>query len=268
MVLAKTLPGRFGHSRFCRTCGSLHMPFRRYLLFARRVFSGLRFGFAFRGTTRTPYPGRLRFGDKWVRIVRHGHETEFPDLIDVLLDDSYGLGRIKQANTIVDIGANIGLFSALARLRFPNATIQAYEPNPDTFRMAEQNLKGIATIYNSGVWATDGVARIHMRGSSPLGNQVIPDEGGNVSLVSFQTVLARAGGAIDLLKVDCEGAEWTFMNDPELFRAVGAIRMEYHLGGMQTVQHVRELALRLRYEIAKLEQNGPHHGILWLNRRP
>jgi FkbM family methyltransferase len=243
------------------------MPFKRYLLFARRIFRGSRFGFAFRGTTRTPYPDCLRFGDKWVRIVRHGHQTEFHDLVDVLLDDSYGLGRIKHANTIVDIGANIGLFSGFARLRFPNATIQAYEPDPDTFRMAEQNLAGLATIYNSGVWATDGVARVQTRGSSPLTNQVIPDEGGNVSLVSFRTVLDRAGGTIDLLKVDCEGAEWTFMKDPDLFRAVRAVRMEYHLvQGVQTVWHVQDLAIRLGYEITRFEKNGPCHGILWLDR--
>jgi len=244
------------------------MQNQRYLLFARRLYRGFRFGFAFRGTTRTPYPARLCFGGKWVRFSRHGHQTEFHDLIDVLLDDAYGLRRIRRARTIVDIGANIGLFSSFARLRFPQATIHAYEPDPITFRMAEQNLAGLATVYNAGVWSTDGAARIKRHGPSPLTNQVAPEEGGDVSLVSFRTVLDPAGGTIDLLKVDCEGAEWTFMKDPDLFQAVRAIRTEYHLvGGIQTIRHVHDLAIRLGYEITKLEKNGPHHGILWLDRR-
>ena len=47
------------------------------------------------------------------------------------------------------------------------------------------------------------------------------------------------------------------MKDPDLFRAVRAIRMEYHLvGGIQTVRHVHDLAVRLGYEINKLEKMG------------
>jgi hypothetical protein len=157
------------------------MQNQRYLLLARRLGWGIRFGFAFRGTTRTPYPARLCLGGKWVRIARHGHQLEFYDLIDVLLDDAYGLRRIKHARTIVDIGANIGLFSGLSRHQFPKATIHAYEPDAITFRMAEQNLAGLATVYNEGVWSADGAARIKRRGASSLTNQVAPEEGGCAS---------------------------------------------------------------------------------------
>jgi hypothetical protein len=134
--------------------------------------------------------------------------------------------------------------------------------------MAEQNLNGLATVYNDGVWSTECTARMRARNTSPLSNEVIPGSGGDVSLVSFRTVLDRAGGTIDLLKIDCEGAEWTFMNDPEMFRRVHAIRMEYHLDRGNTLQNVRELALRLGYEITRLRETSSNFGILWLDRDP
>src|SRR5262245_13013777 len=45
------------------------------------------------------------------------------------------------ARTIIDVGANIGLFSYYARLHAPNARIIAIEADPDTFAVLDLNLK-------------------------------------------------------------------------------------------------------------------------------
>jgi len=50
------------------------------------------------------------------------------DLIDIILDDCYGLEQLQKKTSnpnlkILDVGANVGLFSLAARLNFPQAVI-------------------------------------------------------------------------------------------------------------------------------------------------
>ncbi len=54
-------------------------------------------------------------------------------------------------------------------------------------------------------------------------------EEGNVRGTAFTEVIKRSGGQIDVLKMDCEGAEWDLLEEKELFKMVRSITMEYHL---------------------------------------
>jgi hypothetical protein len=61
-------------------------------------------------------------------------ERGVPELFrDIILDDEYWLHSLPatQIHTILDVGANIGLFSVAAKIHFPRACIHAYEPNLD-----------------------------------------------------------------------------------------------------------------------------------------
>jgi FkbM family methyltransferase len=44
------------------------------------------------------------------------------------------------AGCVIDIGANIGIFTMAVKLKAPNATVYAFEPIPDTFHVLEQNV--------------------------------------------------------------------------------------------------------------------------------
>jgi FkbM family methyltransferase len=46
--------------------------------------------------------------------------------------------------TIIDIGANVGLYSAEMRQKFPEAMIYAFEPLEDCFEKVEDRMKGDA----------------------------------------------------------------------------------------------------------------------------
>src|SRR5262245_18002458 len=52
---------------------------------------------------------------------------------EIFLRDQYPKALLKGAGTIIDVGANIGLFSYYARLHAPKARIIAIEADPDTF---------------------------------------------------------------------------------------------------------------------------------------
>jgi hypothetical protein len=73
------------------------------------------------------------------------------------------------------------------------------------------------------------------------------------------------GGALDLLKLDCEGAEWDIFKDVEALRQVRLIRMEYHLTDGRSLDDLTIHAKRLGFHIERLEPNQGF-GIAWLSR--
>jgi FkbM family methyltransferase len=54
-------------------------------------------------------------------------------------NQNFGLD-IDKANCIIDVGANIGIFTLYSKLRNPLATIYSIEPIPDTFEILKLNI--------------------------------------------------------------------------------------------------------------------------------
>lgn len=239
----------------------------RILTLLRRWWTARRFGVRFHGMSKTTLPGEVRFGAT-VRPIRvPDHSIFVHDFANVVLDDDYGLRSLASApRTIVDIGSNIGMFSAYARGLFPDATIHAYEPSPAT---AEYNRFNAGhpktTLFLEGVAATAGRAKMVEIGASTLSRTEITQEG-DIELVPFSKVRERLGRPIELLKVDCEGAEWDFMTDPAEFADVGAIRMEYHLVDGRTLDDLHAMAKGIGFKVVHLLENDAF-GIAWLDRR-
>ncbi|MEG3146477.1 FkbM family methyltransferase [Sphingomonas sp. RT2P30] len=239
---------------------------RQLVTLIHRALRAHRHGVAFVGTSRTRLPESLRFGGQ-ARAMRFPDDPLLvADFANVVLDDDYGLRRITRAlRTIVDIGANVGLFTSFARERFPAAEIHAYEPSPGTAAYARHNVAHpLTSVFEEGVAAVEGRAEMIEYGGSNIA-RTEPKADGAITLTGFATVLARAGGHIDLLKVDCEGAEWDFMRDPALFATVDHIRMEYHLIDGRTVDDVRQLATDLGFRVTRLVANQGF-GIVWMDR--
>lgn len=60
--------------------------------------------------------------------------------------------------------------------------------------------------------------------------------------------LSESGG-IDLLKLDCEGAEWDIFADADAFRRVRLIRMEFHLTEGRTLSEFESRVKDLGFHI-------------------
>jgi FkbM family methyltransferase len=189
------------------------------------------------------------------------------DVINLWLDDEYGLREIRfPVRTLVDVGANIGLFSLWARHCFRDAVIHSYEPAADALPFAKRNLDGArVTLFEEGVAASRGFGEILHTGSSRL-NTVSLRDGGDVPLVGMTDIVKRAGGTIDVLKLDCEGFEWEIFKDTAAFTQVRAIRMEYHLVGGRTVDDLKKAVNQLGFVISHLREDSGF-GIAWLDRR-
>ena len=148
--------------------------------------------------------------------------------------------RFAPGSVVVDIGAHVGTFSYLALTRGA-AAVFGYEPEPSNYRYAKQNLASFgsrAHVHCAAVWRSDATtSQLPFHPSSDPANagggSVIWDtEGRLVDAIPFDTIVetASAGGRrrVELVKIDCEGAEFPILLTSKLLHRIDHIVGEYH----------------------------------------
>lgn len=74
---------------------------------------------------------------------------------------------------------------------------------------------------------------------------------GKIKKTAFATIVERMGGSVDLLKLDCEGAEWELLECREVWGKIHRLTMEYHLSAkpdmdaLGLVRIVKDLGFRI-----------------------
>jgi FkbM family methyltransferase len=158
---------------------------------------------------------------------------------------------ISEGSTVLDLGANQGLFSLQAAHK--GAHVESYEPLASSFDVLAQNVAQNALgsrvkMYQEAVGARDE-ERVLFVPTSPnlvptgsvtmiapvldmLSDLVSPSVSSmSVKCVTLKTVFERVlPRRVDLLKIDCEGAELEILQSAprEYFRHVDAVSMETH----------------------------------------
>lgn len=155
--------------------------------------------------------------------------------------DAFGT-PVEKGWVVIDIGGGIGEFT-LHAARQQGSRVFAYEPFFDSYELLLKNihLNGCENITarQEAVWSETGVLVLEMSGGEPLqfrsmeaaSAASIQCEHCLVNCYSLADVFVREGiEQVDLLKMDCEGAEYRILfNAPQaaLIR-VRRIIMEYH----------------------------------------
>lgn len=222
------------------------------LLFARRK-RARSIGVVFKRSANFQTPRTMILVGKEVALAvpdEHGIKMAF---IDLILDDCYGCHALaakrEKISTVLDIGANVGLFDLMAREFFPDATIHAYEPNPDLERYLSVQAAASGTRYfMEAVGREEGAITLGLSEES-VQRRSIPDQKGRIPQISFRTAIERIGGKVDLLKIDCEGAEWDMFDDAESWKHVRHVSMEYHLFSGHTHAEAGAVMRGLGYRI-------------------
>jgi FkbM family methyltransferase len=155
--------------------------------------------------------------------------------------------RIEDGWTVVDIGGGIGDYTLFAAAANPHGKVFAFEPFPESFTLLQQNLAANSVTANvqafaEAIWSQAGALKIDSTLGEP--GQFIsrsaddpsgsPAAGGSftqVTSISMADAFARLEiTRCDLMKIDCEGAEYPILfNTPEeVLGRVQRIVMEYH----------------------------------------
>jgi len=148
---------------------------------------------------------------------------------------------INEGDVVVDIGANIGMFSRRALERGASRVI-AFEPMTHSFSCLLDNcypqvechkLAVSSKLSKLEMFRLDSVSNLG-GGTSKLipGREIVSVE--DVLSVSIQDLMAAGiiPNHIDFLKIDCEGGEYEIIDslDEEMLGRISKISMEYHEG--------------------------------------
>ncbi len=189
------------------------------------------------------------------------------DFIACVIRNDYGLrSQMGAVRTILDIGANLGFFSLAARGAYPKATIHAYEPNPRILPYLEANTsQSDIGVFPSAVGAAAGKVSVIDDGPSNIAT-TRPSEDGAVEQAPLAMVISRLGGEVDLLKMDCEGAEWELFEAEKPWRSIREVRMEYHLQHSHAVDEVFRRLGDLGFTVTRHTPDQAW-GIVWASNR-
>ena len=149
---------------------------------------------------------------------------------EVVVEDCYHIfhyAKRASPQVIVDIGANFGVFSKLCSLLFPQSDIYAYEPNPSAVNWLAQNASGTRIqVIRGAVGQSAGEVKLDTSYDSTIGRI---KANGNLVVQCIGASDVAAGRQIDLLKMDCEGSEYSILQDLTLLNRTKEVCMEYHL---------------------------------------
>lgn len=151
---------------------------------------------------------------------------------EIFIDDCYKLQKFanKEVSTILDIGANLGLFSVAARAFFEQAKIHAYEPNPNlSTYLSHQADVGKFQYFSEAIGTQNGYCSLIFNEAPGLTQSRLNDEAGKINQTSLKTAIERLGGSVDIAKVDIEGAEWELFEKEDMWQPIKSLLMEYHL---------------------------------------
>jgi len=148
---------------------------------------------------------------------------------------------IKKNDIIIDIGAHIGLFSLLASTNCTKGKILSFEPVKDNFLLFEENIKlnnkENISVFNNAISSKNELVKIYLD-NDESGHSLL-SSGENYEQVNSKTLetifVENNLEYCDLLKLDCEGAEYEIFEnlDSKYFKKIEKIVIEYHLADSQ-----------------------------------
>lgn len=182
--------------------------------------------------------------------TRKGHSVQAgirPETTDensvrsCLVEDEYGLAERTWTGTAIDVGAHVGGVTLALLADNPSLHVVVVEALPANVEVIRANLfrngfEGRATVIEGAASCGSEPVEVAYGASDTdfahlhrfIGGAVWQDSGPTVTVpaVSLTTLVERYG-PISLVKIDCEGCEWSFLDDPAVSE-VEEFRGEYH----------------------------------------
>jgi FkbM family methyltransferase len=207
------------------------------------------------------------------RVLVRMNNCDLPLLSDVFCSDECEVGLSWTPQTVIDLGANIGLTALKLRNQFPLARMIAVEPDTDTAKVCASNLKHVpdcivlhrAVGFEAArVVCTNPQAQAISRQFGACNGEAL----GSVGTITVGTILDQYEcRAPILVKMDIEGAEEEcFQHAEEWLGNVDAVLCEPHSKLVETeiynklTKHgfsIRRIGEKICGERAMV---GPAHG--------
>ena len=177
----------------------------------------------------------------------------------------------RDGDVVLDIGANIGLFSIWIARRAPRASVLAFEPFVENCEAMRRNLAGWqhqVKVWNVAIGAKHGRGSIIDGGARSLDHRLAARSddslnGPSVEIITLDEAIRLSGAErADFVKIDIEGGELDVFeaSDASVLSKITRLAIEYHDNIRPgTLQRVQEI-LAPTHEVISI--SGGSYGIL------
>jgi FkbM family methyltransferase len=172
------------------------------------LLNGLKIGlqFFFKSTNKLQLPGISS------PLLLRKNTSDYGTFKQVFIDGEYNIQYGFVPKTIIDAGANIGLYSVMAKNKFADAQIICLEPDKENFETLQANLSNYKNIFfeNAGLWNKDSMLKAYDKFESGKWGIVVEESltEGNVKGLTVSTLLQKYNWQqIDVFKIDIETSE-------------------------------------------------------------
>lgn len=153
---------------------------------------------------------------------------------------SFPIQKVGRINTIIDLGAHIGLATLYFASLFPDARILSVEPAPENFKLLKKNCetnKIDATLINKCINSDKGFKKFYLSSVCSTWHSLLGvsaqqelQHSIEVEMITIDDLLEENRiEEVDILKVDIEGAEGNlFSNCVSWINKIRFIIMEIH----------------------------------------
>lgn len=188
-----------------------------------------------------------------------------------------------RCDTILDCGANVGIFSVWAAQQRRSARIVALEPFAETYEALEaqvraNGLEERVECVQAGLAGSPGQRWMKDGSDSPYRKMMAADvpvaagQGVAVQCLTLADVLERFRlQPLDLLKMDIEGSEWEVLlaAAPETLAGIRHIQLEYHRVHRRFGHTPEKLFAHLEragHRVVWRTEDAHHTGLAYLER--
>ena len=160
-------------------------------------------------------------------------------LESVLVRNEYGLPQDMRGMVVMDIGAHIGAFAIACQKRGAKRVV-CFEPDPENVRLLAVNVdediesRTEIIVMEAAIAAESrddlGIRRLtnhDYNNGRNTGHVDVFGEADGTECIGINEAIESIGGPIDILKMDCEGAEWGIFDKAD-FSKVRALVAELH----------------------------------------
>ena len=202
-----------------------------------------------------------------LRIKIRVRSTDLMALTNVWMINEYDVEdfEINTNDTVIDIGAHIGLFSLLVSQLCKTGKILSFEPVSENFDLLVSNLKlnHIKNIlpFNMAVSKNSGRLDLFLNNDQSA-HSIFSKSSESISVesTSLQKIFEENKiSSCKLLKLDCEGAEYEIIDSlpSEYLDKIQNMVIEYHLADTKP-ELVKSLILKIKNAGFKIKTR-PHH---------